>query len=133
TIYEDTTLPLLSYSLLIPVLIAVVFYFLYSKYIPEKSLRIFLPALVVVLFTIPFNLTIYDRYIQVFKPILLIVISATLVQVFHLVKKRFQLTIILITLNLPFVLYYLYTFYVVYRSSLSGFLSVNKLLLISIL
>lgn len=131
TLYQETQLPLLSVSLILPVVFSIVFYFKFADKIPVDIMRIFLATLFVVLITLPLNVIIYDRYIQVFKPIMVMAIMFT-VPYLSRAKDRFLFKLLILGCMIPFVLYYLLTIYGIYGANLSGFMSAGKLLLVSI-
>lgn len=134
TVYEDTNIKILSFILIMPVFIALFFYTRFYKYVPSRMLQFFLGTLLVALVCLPTNMIIYDRYIQVFKPFLALTMIATYYnnKVFNR-EKGILLKKIVLVASIFYAMYYFYTFYIIYRESFRGFLSVGKLLLVSIL
>lgn len=134
TVYEETNIKILSLMLITPILIALFFYMRFYKYIPSRMLQVFLGVLLVALICLPTNMIIYDRFIQVFKPVFALTIMATCYSDNILSKEKVMLLKkIVLVVTFFYAMYYFYTFYIIYRESFRGFLSVGKLLLVSIL
>lgn len=132
-IYEDTKLPLLSFSLLLPVVLFVSFYFKNSKYLEYSLIQVFLSTLLIVLFTVPFNVIVYDRYVQVFKPIGVIAMVYGFYNLNISKNDKGKIRFLVFLLYFPFSLYYVYTFFAIYKDNFGGFISLGKFLLVSIL
>lgn len=133
-IFEESNIFILSMMLLVPVGIAVFFYMRFYSFIPTQILQIFLACLVVALICIPTNMIIYDRYIQVFKPVFALTIMSTCYSSGIIEKgKIFLLKKIVLIVSIFYAMYYFYTFYIIYKDSFRGFISIGKLLLVSIL
>ncbi|MGG5570940.1 EpsG family protein [Myroides odoratimimus] len=133
-VFEESNIFILSMMLLIPMIISVFFYMRFYSFIPTQVLQIFLACLIVALICIPTNMIIYDRYIQVFKPVFALTIMATCYSP-NIVSsaKILLLKKIVFIVTIFYAMYYFYTFYIIYKDSFRGFISLSKLLLISIL
>ncbi|MEK6509170.1 EpsG family protein [Myroides sp. C4067] len=134
TIYEDTNIKILSSMLILPVFISLFFYMKFYRAISSDLLQIFLAVFLVALVCIPTNMIIYDRYIQVFKPVFALTLMATCYS--PGIKRRKEILLlrkIALVATFLYGMYYFYTFYIIYRESFRGFLSLGKLLLVSIL
>jgi len=134
TIYEDTNIKILSSMLIVPVFLSLFFYMKFYQVISSGLLQVFLGVLLVALVCIPTNMIIYDRYIQVFKPVFALTIMATCYSPGIIERgKVLLLKKIVLTVSIFYAMYYFYTFYIIYRESFRGFISIGKLLLVSIL
>ncbi|MDM1457282.1 EpsG family protein [Myroides odoratimimus] len=134
TIFEDTNIKILSTILIVPVFISLFFYMKFYQVVPSKLLQVYLGTLLVALVCIPTNMIIYDRYIQVFKPVFALTIMATCYSPNMVSRaKILLLKKIVFIATIFYAMYYFYTFYIIYKDSFRGFISLSKLLLISIL
>lgn len=134
SLYEDTNIKILTLMMVSPIFIALFFYMRFYKFVPARILQVFLVVLLVALICLPTNMIIYDRFIQVFKPVFALTIMATYYSDKILNRDKVMLLKkIVLVVTFFYAMYYFYTFYIIYRESFRGFLSLGKILLVSIL